>query len=69
MTVRESELTTDYCECPSSTLILCHNKSAGGVYLQRARLVANFLMVDMDGYERAKGECHHKVSVETRLEQ
>jgi hypothetical protein len=29
---------------------LCHNKSAGGVYLQRAALAANFLMVDMDGY-------------------
>ena len=50
MIVRESELTTDYCECPSFTLILCHNKSAGGVYLQRATLVANFLMVERDGY-------------------
>jgi len=48
--VRESELTSDYCECPSSALILCHNKSAGGVYLQRATVVANFLMVDMSGY-------------------
>jgi len=55
MIVRETKLETDYCECPSGTLILCHNKSARGVYSQRATIVANLLMVEGDWLLANKG--------------